>query len=56
MVGAIAENGGLLYWNHDPQPHLISKIDIAPHLQQLGQVFELLQTKFPQIRELFSIS
>lgn len=53
VVGAIAENGGLLYWNHDPQPDLISisEIDIEQHRQQLKKVFKLLQTKFPQIRE-----
>lgn len=51
VVGAIAENGGLLFWNHDPQPHLISEIDINQHRQQLGKVFELLQNKFPKIRE-----
>ena len=51
VVGAIAENGGLLFWNHDPQPHLMSEINIDQHRQQLSQVFKLLQTKFPQIRE-----
>ncbi len=53
VVGAIAENGGLLYWNHDPQPNLISisQINIEQHRQQLEKVFKLLQTKFPQIRE-----
>lgn len=51
VVGAIAENGGLVYWNHDPQPHLISKLDIIQHRQQLQRVFQLLQSKFPQIRE-----
>lgn len=53
VVGAIAENGGLLYWNNDPQPSLISisEIKIEQHRQQLEKVFKLLQTKFPQIRE-----
>ncbi|NJK56234.1 MAG: HAD-IIB family hydrolase [Pleurocapsa sp. SU_5_0] len=51
VVGAIAENGGLVYWNHDPQPHLISDLDIIQHRQQLQRVFQLLQRKFPQIRE-----
>ena len=51
VVGAIAENGGLLYWNHDPQPHLTSEINIEQHRQQLSRVFGLLQSKFPQIQE-----
>jgi len=51
VVGAIAENGGLLYWNHDPQPQVISEINIDQHRQQLEEVFKLLQAKFPQIRE-----
>ncbi len=51
VVGAIAENGGLLYWNHDPQPNLISKGNIEEHRQQLSRVFQILKTKFPQIKE-----
>jgi HAD superfamily hydrolase (TIGR01484 family) len=51
VVGAIAENGGLVYWNHDPQPHLIGEIDIIQHRQELQRVFLLLQDKFPHIRE-----
>lgn len=51
VVGAIAENGGLLYWNHDPQPNLISKGNIDEHRQQLSRVFQILKTKFPQIKE-----
>ena len=52
VAGAIAENGGLLYWNHHPQPQLISEIDnIAQHRQKLQRVFQLLQDKFPQIQE-----
>ena len=51
VMGAISENGGLLYWNHDPQPHLISQINQAQHRQQLRQVFKLLKSKFPQIQE-----
>jgi HAD superfamily hydrolase (TIGR01484 family) len=51
VVGAIAENGGLVYWNHDPQPHLISEVDIIQHRQELQKVFQLLQDKFPHIRE-----
>ncbi|PSB11482.1 HAD family hydrolase [Pleurocapsa sp. CCALA 161] len=51
VVGAIAENGGLVYWNHDPQPHLISDLNVIQHRQQLQRVFQLLERKFPQIRE-----
>lgn len=51
VLGAIAENGGLVYWNHDPQPYLIGEIDIIRHRQELQKVFQLLQGKFPQIRE-----
>jgi HAD superfamily hydrolase (TIGR01484 family) len=51
VVGAIAENGGLVYWNHDPQPQLIGEIDIIQHRRELQKVFLLLQDKFPHIRE-----
>lgn len=51
IVGAIAENGGLLYWHHHSQPYLISKIEVESHRQQLNQVFKLLKAKFPQIKE-----
>ncbi|MEM8672565.1 MAG: HAD family hydrolase [Cyanobacteria bacterium P01_G01_bin.67] len=51
VVGAIAENGGLVYWNHDPQPCMISEIVVEQHRHQLEQVFKLLQAKFPQIEE-----
>lgn len=51
VVGAIAENGGLIYWNHDPQPNLISLGNIEQHRQQLHRVFQILKTKFPQLKE-----
>jgi HAD superfamily hydrolase (TIGR01484 family) len=51
VVGAIAENGGLVYWNHDPQPDLIDKIDIIQHRRELQKVFQILQAKFPKIKE-----
>ena len=51
VVGAIAENGGLLYWGQDPQPHLLSEIEIEDHRRQLQRVFKLLQSKFKQIQE-----
>ena len=51
VVGAIAENGGLYYWNHDPQPNLISLGNIEQHRQELSRVFQILRDKFPQIEE-----
>ena len=51
VVGAIAENGGLIYWNHDPQPNLISLGNIEQHRQQLHRVFQILRNKFPHIQE-----
>lgn len=51
VVGAIAENGGVMYWNHDPQPNLISLGNIKEHRQQLSRVFQILRDKFPQIEE-----
>ncbi len=51
VVGAIAENGGLFYWNHHPQANLISQGNIDEHRQQLRRVFQILKTKFPQIQE-----
>lgn len=51
VVGAIAENGGLYYWNHDPQPNLISLGNIEQHRQELSRVFQILKDKFPQIEE-----
>ena len=51
VVGAIAENGGLIYWNHDPQPKLISLGNIEQHRQQLHRVFQILKTKFPHLQE-----
>lgn len=50
-VGAMAENGGLLYWQGSVEPQLISKIEIDRHRQQLSQVFKLLESKFPQLQE-----
>jgi HAD superfamily hydrolase (TIGR01484 family) len=52
VVGAIAENGGILYW-HDGKhcQFLIEISDLEQHRQKLATVFELLKTKFPQIEE-----
>lgn len=51
IVGAIAENGGILYGDLDYQPRLIENFDINQHRLELQRVFELLQAKFPHIRE-----
>lgn len=52
LVGAIAENGGLLYWSHAEKPQITSDInDIERHRQKLKSTFQLLQHKFPQIQE-----
>ena len=51
VVGAIAENGGLLYWQGSVVPQLMTEIDIDRHRLQLSRVFGLLQSKFPQLKE-----
>ena len=52
IVGAIAENGGLLYWSHAERPQTLANIgNIEQHRQKLKSIFELLQNKFPQIQE-----
>lgn len=51
VIGAIAENGGVLYWQGNPQPIILSEKDLNSHRQQLARVFALLQAKFPQIQE-----
>ena len=51
VVGAIAENGGLLYWHDDIQPRFLSDLNIEEHRLQLKRIFNLLQSKFPQIQE-----
>ena len=51
IVGVMAENGGLLYWQGSIVPQLMSEVQIDEHRLQLSQVFELLQSKFPQLRE-----
>ena len=52
IVGAIAENGGLLYWSHAERPQILTNIDnIEKHRQKLKSTFELLQNKFPLIQE-----
>ena len=51
VVGAMAENGGLIYWNQDARPRLINEVDILAHRSELAKMFELLKQKFPQIEE-----
>lgn len=51
VVGAIAENGGVMYWNHDPQPNLISLGNVEQHRQQLSRVFQILRNRFPHLEE-----
>jgi len=51
VVGAMAENGGLIYWSRDDRPRLIDKIDLIEHRSQLNNLFKLLKQKFPQIEE-----
>ena len=51
VVGVMAENGGIFYWNHNPQPYIIAKIDIIQHRCKLQRMFELLQAQFPKLRE-----
>lgn len=51
VVGVMAENGGLLYWRDSIVPQLTSEIDLKEHRQELSRIFELLQSKFPQLTE-----
>lgn len=51
VVGAIAENGGLLYPNHDTKPQFMTEINVAEHRQQLNRVYKILKSKFTQIEE-----
>lgn len=50
IMGAIAENGGLFYTG-DRQEILVAIEDFKSHREQLAQMFQLLQSKFPQIQE-----
>lgn len=52
IAGAIAENGGLFYYKLDASFELITKLDdLENHRLQLKEVFQLLQSKFPEITE-----
>ena len=52
IQGAIAENGGIFYNKNNHNWEFLTQIkDITSHRQELKQVFQLLQSKFPQIEE-----
>ncbi|MCC0176034.1 HAD-IIB family hydrolase [Waterburya agarophytonicola K14] len=51
IVGAIAENGGLLYWQDDLKPRFMSDLDFQEHRLQLNRVYRILKSKFPQLEE-----
>ena len=51
VVGAMAENGGLIFWQGNVTPQLLGGIDTITHRQELGKVFDLLQSKFPRLEE-----
>lgn len=52
IVGAIAENGGLVLWSHLRRSQLITEIqDLPHHRQQLKTVFQAVRAKFPQVNE-----
>ena len=51
VVGVMAENGGLLYWQNDIKPRLMAAMNLAEHRYNLSQMFNLLQSKFPHLIE-----
>ncbi|MBD2462051.1 HAD family phosphatase [Oscillatoria sp. FACHB-1407] len=52
VAGAIAENGGLFYPNADSDPKLLVPLpDLKEHRQHLADLFQQLQTQFPNICE-----
>ena len=52
VVGAIAENGGVYYDNKNAVSELITKLDdVQSHRLKLKEVFQLLQSQFPEIKE-----
>lgn len=54
VVGAIAENGGILYRNgtapNGAEPELLVPLDLSCHRQQLADMFAQLKAEFPQIQ------
>ena len=52
IVGAIAENGGIYYNSQNASSELITELDdVKSHRLKLKEVFRLLQSKFPEIKE-----
>jgi len=52
VLGGIAENGGIFYLAGEPEPVVLSSIpDLGAHRQQLAEVYQHLQSEFPQLRE-----
>ena len=52
ILGAIAENGGLFYNAQNAASELITHLDhLERHRFGLREVFQLLQSKFPEIQE-----
>jgi len=52
VVGAIAENGGVFFHTPDVPPDLLVPItNLANHRLRLGEMFSLLQERFPHLQE-----
>jgi HAD superfamily hydrolase (TIGR01484 family) len=51
VVGAIAENGGLAYFQPDISEMIVPIPNLAEHRQKLAQTFADLQTHFPHLQE-----
>lgn len=52
IAGAIAENGGIFFPRHTaPEIPLVPISDFAAHRQHLAQMFQVLQTEFPNLQE-----
>lgn len=52
VLGAIAENGGLLYTNPDADPQLLVSLpSVSDHRRKLAEMFAALQVEFPKIQE-----
>ena len=51
IAGAIAENGGLFYATTGTETPLVTIPDWLLHRQQLAQMFQRVQTQFPDLQE-----
>ena len=52
VLGAIAENGGIFYSAGEVEPVVLSSIpDLGAHRKQLAEVYQHLQSEFPQLQE-----